>query len=160
MKAKKGLSNVKRVVISTMAAVCALSSVAAITAGAVEKVSTDDVYMMGYRLYGSLTLYPTSVQGFTYCERVNMNTGKSALTYYAYYDKSGGYHDKFSGDYNLKYTLKSSVSEEVKADNSSDFKKFAGALTESRVYYKDQPQYNWTSEGTDNELRMGSYINL
>ena len=59
----------------------------AISASAVEKVSTGTVYMGGYELYGSLTVYPIHAEGFTYCEK--KDAGKSARTVYAYYNKSG-----------------------------------------------------------------------
>ncbi|MCH5296134.1 MAG: hypothetical protein J1E85_00525 [Ruminococcus sp.] len=157
MKAKKSLSKAKRIVVSTMAAVCALSSVAAITAGAVEKVQTDDVYMMGYKLYGSVTAYPTSAQGYTYCERSNTNTGKSALTYFTYYDKLGGISSTRGGTPDLDYKLDTGLSATAKLTDTGNFKSYAGAMTISRVYYKDQPHYNWTSEGTDTELRLGVY---
>ena len=140
-----------------MAALCALSSVAAITAGAVEKVQTDDVYMMGYRLYGSVTSYPTSAQGFTYCERASLNTGKSALTYFAYYDKSGNLQMIHDGDSDFVYIADTGLSADARLKNVSNFSNYAGAWTTSRFFYKDQPQYKWTSEGTDTELRLGIF---
>ena len=155
MKAKKCLSKSKRVIISAVAALCALSSVAAITAGAVEKVQTDDVYMMGYRLYGSVTAYPTSAQGFTYCERTS--AGKSARTQFRYQATNGTIITKFNGSNDHTYNNDTSLSVTSQAVDSSKIKYYLGAMTVSKVYYKDQPQYNWTSEGTDNELRLGCY---
>lgn len=157
MKAKKHLTTTKRIVISAMAAVCALSSVAAISASAVEKVSTGDVYMMGYRLYGSVTAYPTSAQGFTYCERNSTNVGKSARTFFAYYDNKGYFQEEKAGDPDFQYPSGTSMSITAKPKTSSDVRNYIGAMTISRVYFKDQHQYKWTSEGTDNELRLGYY---
>lgn len=140
-----------------MAAVCALSSVAAITAGAVEKVQTDDVYMMGYKLYGSVTAYPVSAQGFTYCERANINTGKSARTYFRYYDNNNVQHEVRAGNSDYVYTTDTGLSVTAKPSDTSNVRSALGAMTISRVQYKDQPHYNWTSEGTDTELRLGVY---
>lgn len=57
----------KKLIVSVIASTLLISS--AISASAVEKVSTGTVYMGGYELYGSLTVYPIHAEGFTYCEK-------------------------------------------------------------------------------------------
>lgn len=157
MKSKKHLSKSKRIIISAMATVCALSSAAAISAGAVEKVSTGSVYMCGYELYGSLTLYPTYAYGYTYCERANTNTGKSAQTYFAYKGKDGQFYAAVGGSSGYTYSNSTGLSIKTPNIDTSNFQMYLGAMTISKVQYKDQPHYTWTSEGTDNELRLGYY---
>ena len=65
----------KKLIVSVIASTLLISS--AISASAVEKVSTGTVYMGGYELYGSLTVYPIHAEGFTYCEK--KDAGKSVL---------------------------------------------------------------------------------
>lgn len=54
-----------------LATICAFSSVAAISASAVESKSTGSVYMGGYELYGKVTAYPLNAHGYTYCEKTS-----------------------------------------------------------------------------------------
>lgn len=57
----------KKLIVSVIASTLLISS--AISASAVEKVSTGTVYMGGYELRGSVTAYPINAYGYTYCEK-------------------------------------------------------------------------------------------
>lgn len=143
----------KKLIVSVIASTLLISS--AISASAVEKVSTGTVYMGGYELYGSLTVYPIHAEGFAYCEK--KEAGKSARTVYAYYNKSGDRETKAAGSSGYVYNNSTDLSVVTGNVNASVFSRYAGAVTYSKVIYPKQTYYSWTSDGTNNELRMGCY---
>lgn len=143
----------KKLFISAIITVLLIASVFSVSA--VEQVSTGTVYMGGYELYGNLTLYPLHAEGFTYCEKVS--AGKSASTVYAYYNKSGDRETKAAGSSGYVYNNSTDLSVVTGNVNASVFSRYAGAVTYSKVIYPKQTYYSWTSDGTDNELRMGCY---
>ena len=137
----------KKVLIGTICAVLLTST--CITASAVEKISTRDFYMNGYKINASITLYSNYAQGYTYCE--DTSAKKSAHTYYRYWGT-----DKIEHIYTT-YKKKSneySISETTEPPKNIDY--YLGAMTES-VVQMNQSYYKWESEGTDCELRMGTY---
>ncbi len=143
----------KKIFVSVITSALLISSV--ISASAVEKVSTGTVYMGGYELYGSLTVYSNHAEGFTYCEK--KDAGKSARTIYAYYNKSGDRETISAGSSNYVYNNSTNLSVVTGNANASVFSQYAGAVTYSKVIYPNTTYYSWQSEGTDNELRMGCY---
>ena len=144
---------IKRILVSTLSAVLVATS--AFSVGAVESKSTGSVYMGGYELYGKVTVYPLKAYGFTYCEKTS--AGKKADTYFAYYDTSGTLRECsiYLSDY--VDNGETSLSQVTPSASTSLFDYYAGAMTISQVIYPNQTYYNWTSENTDNELRLGIY---
>ena len=143
----------KKLFISILGATLVATSV--FSARAVESKSTGSVYMDGYELYGKVTVYPLNAYGYTYCEKTS--AGKKADTYYAYYDTSGILRECGVYTSGYIYNGKTSLSQETKSPSTNLFDYYAGAMTISQVIYPNQTYYNWTSEGTDNELRLGVY---
>ena len=111
--------------------------------------------MGGYELYGDLTLYSQNATGHVYCEK--KTAGKSAYTVYSYKNTSGKACIKTAGSEALTYNNKTDLTATTPYPSSSDFYNYYGAMTIARVKYPDATYYSWTSEGTDNELRMGCY---
>lgn len=132
-----------------------LVATSSLAVGAVESKSTGSVYMNGYRLYGQVTAYSINAQGYTFCEKAS--AGKKADTRFAYY----GINDKLieCGVYTTDYVYNGEVglSMRTKIDDASNFDYYAGAMTDSQVIFPDQTYYHWTSEDTENELRLGCY---
>ncbi len=152
MKIKKHF----RKAVAVIAVAGLLASVNIMNANAVSKVSTGTVYMGGYELYGSLTEYPNHAEGFTYCEK--KDAGKSAKTTYAYYNKNNEFKRLYGGSDDYVYNNSTDLSVVTPGVSASNFKYFAGAMTNSKVIYPQATYYHWESDGTDNELRMGCYV--
>lgn len=151
MKARKCL--LKIIAVGSMAGM--IVSVNMINVGAVTNINTGNYYMGGYKLYGSLTVYSTHAEGFTFCE--NTSAGKSARTVYSYYNTDGVRKAIANGSSGYTYNNKNSLSVVTPNADASIFDYYAGAVTYSKVIYPNATQYSWTSDGTDTELRLGCY---
>ena len=143
----------KKLIVSVIASTLPISS--AISASAVEKVSTGTVYMGGYELRGSVTAYPINAYGYTYCEK--KDAGKKANTYFAYYDTSGKLRECGIVSKNFVYNGQVGLNKKTPSPNTDIFDYYAGAMTVSEVVYPNQTYYHWSSENTDYELRLGIY---
>lgn len=142
----------------SLAIVAVLIIVSVVSASAVEYTDTGTVYMNGYELYGSVTAYPSNAYGHTYCEYAA--AGKSAKTYFAYYNKS--YQVKYTegGSENYDYTVQTGLTSITSSVPTSAFNGYAGAKTLSKVKYPaPYAHYTWESDDTDTPLRLGYYVN-
>lgn len=137
----------KKVLIGTICAVLLTST--CITASAVEKISTRDFYMNGYKINASITLYSNYAQGYTYC--ADATAKKSALTCYKFKGTDRVEHVYIT---HKKQSNEYGISETTEPAKNIDY--YLGAMTEGVVQMK-QSYYKWESEGTDCELRMGIY---
>ncbi len=103
---------------------------------------------------GLITNHFIESSGYTYCEKTT--AGKSAYTVYAYNTTIGCHLYKSSGNADYIYNNQTGISAITHQVNLESFESYAGAITISKVLYEES-YYEWTSEGTDTELRMGCY---
>ena len=82
---KHRIGKIKRIMITTIAAVCALSSTAAICASAAS-ARTNTYYVYQEKSYGTLSLTSSNLSASTYCEY--KPAGRIVKTYFTYYDGS------------------------------------------------------------------------
>ncbi|WP_415946559.1 hypothetical protein [Ruminococcus bromii] len=144
---------IKKILVSAISA--ALISTSVFSVGAVENKSTGTIYMGGYELRGSVTVYPINAYGYTYCEK--KDAGKKANTYFAYYDISGKLRECGIVSKNFVYNGQVGLNKKTPSPNTDIFDYYAGAMTVSEVVYPNQTYYHWSSENTDYELRLGIY---
>lgn len=142
----------------TLAIVAVLIIASVISASATEYTDIETV-MNGFRIHGSVTAYPTSANGHTYCEYAA--AGKSAKTYFAYYTKlTNQVSYKEGGDEDYDYTVQTGLIVVTDSVPTSSFNGYAGAKTLSKVKYPaPYAHYTWESEDTDTPLRLGYYVN-
>lgn len=148
MKLKKFLS-------LAIAAVLIIASV--ISASANEYADTGIVYMNGFKINGTLTAYSDYAKGHTYCEYAA--AGKSAKTYFAYYDKNSQVKYTEGGSENYDYTVQTGLLAVTATAPATLFKSYAGAKTLSKVKYPAPfAHYSWESDLTDTPLRLDYYL--
>lgn len=141
----------------TLSIVAMLIIASVISVNAVEYTDSSTV-MCGFEVQGSVTAYPASANGHTYCEHAA--AGKSAKTYFAYYNKSNQVKYTEGGDENYDYTVQTGLVAVTEAVPSSSLNGYAGAKTLSKVKLPaPYAHYVWESDETDTPLRLGYYVN-
>lgn len=146
MKAKK---------LFAVALAAMLVATSSFSVGAVESKSTGTVYMGGYALRGQVTVYPIHAEGYTYCEKAS--AGKKADTKFTYRDKKGIIRVCGISTTDYVYNGEVGLSMTTPSADTDLFNYYEGAMTDSCVIFPDQTYYHWTSEDTENELRLGYY---
>lgn len=138
-------------------AIAVLLIIVSVISVSAEEVSTGTVYMNGFKINGSLTAYSDYAKGHTYCEYAA--AGKSAKTYFAYYNKSNQLKILEGGSENYDYTVQTGLLAVTNTAPAASFNSYAGAKTLSKVKYPAPfAHYSWESDETDTPLRLGYYL--